>query len=220
MTLPSNRKWLSLTVLAIIIPIGLLATFKLTGIIPEPPIITETITAETITWNMTRPEEATGFAGRIIENNYNVNGTNVRLSIHITSYLENEEQFGDCLWFSVNATATVQQGFIYSVNIRFSQTDENAFLLVSKQTEWIKLENLKITSLSTEATYSSEAHLYTTGVNNPKTCTLENPVFWYFLDINENNLDHWATITLETTYFNGTAYRKVTMPLQIGVLTS
>ncbi len=218
MELSIKQKWFSIALLAVAVPMGLLATFRLTGIIPEPPTITETVTAETITWNMTRPEEATGFAGRIIENNFNVNGTNVRLSIHITSYLENSEQFGDCLWFSVNATANVQQGFIHSVYIKFLQTDQNAFLLISEQKEWLTLENLKITSLSTEATYSREAHLYATGVNNPKTCTLTNPAYWYFLDVNENNLDHWTTITLETTYFNGTAYRKVTIPVQIGVL--
>jgi hypothetical protein len=51
MTFPSNRKWLSLTVLAIITPIGLLATFKLTGIIPEPPTTTEPIEKEAVTLN-------------------------------------------------------------------------------------------------------------------------------------------------------------------------
>lgn len=218
MELSIKQKWFGIALLAVAVPMGLLATFRLTGIIPEPPTITETVTAETITWKMERPSTLISFAEIKVRNCYSDELASVDLEVSMANYRENSAQFGDCLCFSVSATATVQQGFVYSVHIIFSRTDENAFLLVSEQMEWMTLENLKIASLSTEATYSREAHLYATGVNNPKTCTLENPVFWYFLDVNENNLDHWTNVTLETTYFNGTAYRKVVTPTQIGIM--
>jgi hypothetical protein len=153
-----------------------------------------------------------------VRNNYSDDAVSVNLDVYMATYFENDELFGDHLKFGVNVTATVQQGFIYSLLFRFSRTDEKALLLVSEDTEWRTLENLKITDLSTEATYSREAQIYATSVNNPKKCTLKNPAYWYFLDVNENDQDHWTNVTLETTYFNGTAYRKVLTPIQIGIM--
>ena len=226
MALPSNRKWLSLTVLAIIIPISVLTTFKLTGIIPEPPTIAKTIEAETITWNMTRPSEVKTFHDLAVENFYSDTIASISLGVHVDHYLENSEDWGDSLWVTINSTMQVQKGFIYSVCIRFSQTDENAFLSIhtlvplgsSDRLKYPKLYNLEMQNLVSFGSIGQEACASAVGVNQPKNSSLEVVVSWHFLD--PNNISHWITASLETVYFNGTAYRKVIMPIQLGVLAA
>jgi hypothetical protein len=218
MTLPSSRKWLSLAVLAIIIPIGVLTTFKLTGIIPEPQTIAKTIEAETITWNMTRPSEVKTFHDLAVENFYSDTIASISLGVHVDHYLENSEDLGDSLWVTINSTMQVQKGFIYSVCIRFSQTDDNAFLSIHKIPPWPKTYNLNIADLVTLGSNTQRAYASAIYVDQPEKSSLEIMVSWHFLD--PNNMSHWITASLETVYFNGTAYRKVIMPIQLGVLAA
>jgi len=56
----SRLKWIFLGFLSIMVPIGLLATFRLTGVLQESPK-PETITVESVDWNMSRPIGAIGY---------------------------------------------------------------------------------------------------------------------------------------------------------------
>ncbi len=225
MALPSNRKWLSLAVLAIIIPISVLTTFKLTGIIPEPPN-TETIEVDTVSWNMTRPSSTASFHGVTVENFYGDDIVPISLGVHVNTYFENDECWGDSLWVTVNGTIQVQRGFIHSMCIRFSQTDENAFLSIhtlvplgsSDRLKYPKLYNLEMQNLVSFGSIGQEACASAVGVNQPKNSSLEVVVSWHFLD--PNNISHWITASLETVYFNGTAYRKVIMPIRLEVIST
>ena len=213
----ARPKWFAISLMAVVLPMGILVGLKLTGIIPNPQE-PEDITVEVISWNMSRPSNAMSFVGMKVRNHFCDDTTLVGSSVHVSSYAENSGLFGDCIWFTVNATANLPEGFIYSVLIR-CRTDSNAFLLIyAEHVPWLELHNLEITRFIDKATYTGEAYVYATAINHPKTCHLKIRLSWHFLDLHENDLNHWTTITLETTYFNGTAYRKVITPIKIGVV--
>lgn len=218
MASPSSRKWLSLAVLATIIPISLLTTFKLTGIIREPPTIAKTIEAEKVNWNMTRPSQTLSLHNEWAENYFSEDMILIRFTAHVSPYMENDESWGDSLWMTVNGTVEVQKGFIHSMCIRFSQTDDQAFLSIHKFPPWSKTHNLNIAELVTLGSNTQEAYTSAICVDQPENSSFEIMVSWHFLD--PNSVSHWITASLETVYFNGTAYRKVIMPIQLGVLAA
>jgi hypothetical protein len=86
-----KKKMASLTLLSIMLPISLLATFRLTGVIQEPPT-PQIITVETVSWNMSRPSNyiILDVLGR---NHYSDDIVSVNFSINIVTYHENEEFF-------------------------------------------------------------------------------------------------------------------------------
>ncbi|MDH5482106.1 MAG: hypothetical protein OEY22_04405 [Candidatus Bathyarchaeota archaeon] len=216
MTLPSNRKWLSITLLAIIVPVGLLTTFKITGIIREP-LAPEIVNVEAVFGNVTRPESYT-FIDRVVENHYDNGFSRVKMYAHVIDYEEKHPTFGEHIWLSITATAQLQEGFIYSMLLKLSVHDADSCLVIVLLFPWGAplTENLKTERTDTTGTQTNEAYVYATGIDEPKNCFIRIIVTWQFLD--RRILDHWMTATLETTYFNGTAYQKVIIPVKIGVL--
>jgi hypothetical protein len=106
-------------------------------------------------------------------------------------------------------------GFIYSMNVRFSETDENAILNVVDDPDWMHLQGLAKENI-VDGSQLHEAFFEAKGVGQPKNCTLEMWVFWVFLD--ENSIEHATTATLELVHFDGTHYRRVVIPIQLRVL--
>lgn len=218
MALPSNRKWLSLAALAIIIPISVLTTFKLSGIIPEPPTIAKTIETETITWNMTRPSNYT-IINKWIKNGYNDQIALTSLNVHIASYFENDPAFDtDCLWFTINFSTKTVEGFVHSMSIELLPTDSDSYLLVHLLEPWPKLYNLEMKNILTEGRANQQACVYTAGFMQSKECSCEIIVSWHFVD--ENNTNHQVNAAIKSVYYNSTDYNEVVMPLQLQVLRS
>jgi hypothetical protein len=209
-----------LFVLSIVVPISLLATFRLTGVLPEPLAIAETVTAETVQWNMTKPTTYAILLEKI-ENLYVDEAISINFTLIVGSYHENEPDFpsyrNDYIKFGIITTANASHGFIYSVNIQFSRTDVNAILYLINDPNWIQLQNLRIEKAVWTGTSEREAYIAAMGVNQPENCRLDKWSFWVLLD--PNNTNHSLKATAELVYFNGVAYRKVVVPIQIEVLT-
>lgn len=219
MTLPSKHKWISLTILAILIPTSLLTAFKLTGIIPEPTTIAETVTTETITWNMNRPSVHTA-VDQWSENSFSGDAASVCLIVHIYEYSENEQgppSWGnDYVKLGIAVTANVDNGFVHSVTARLSEIDSQAFMDIDENPSSMQLSDLAINTIWDVGTIKDEAYAKAFGVNHPYNCSLSIVARWIFVD--ENSVSHSITVTSEVTYFNGTAYRKVVIPIMLEVL--
>jgi hypothetical protein len=110
--------------------------------------------------------------------------------------------------------ATVINGFIYSIVVRFSKTDSQAFLEVWDDPDTMVLNNL-IKKEILDASLGSEGIFKAVATNQPKTCSLQKSVLWVLLD--ENNVNHLETIMAEVTYFDGVAFHMLAMPTQLGV---
>jgi phosphatidylglycerophosphate synthase len=213
----SRRKWVSLAFLSIMIPVGLLATFRLTGVLEEPPT-PEIITTETVKWSMQRPAETIFEIGESIENSYADNVTLITFEFIAYSYKEASGVFfyNDVLMFILNATADLSQGYIRSVAVKFSPTDVHAISYLGEYPFFVRLSNLRMSVFRTKGTSEQKAYIEASAVDRPQFCSLKTVYdAWVFTD--ENNFDHQMSVALEVTYFNGTKWKEVKLPLEICV---
>ncbi len=216
-----RQRWKPLILLSIIVPVSLLVSFRLTGVLPEPPI-PETFTVEVVRWNMSRPSDFTTL-DESVENVYADDAALVRWSIFIGAYHENNPDwpfdYNDGLGFRLVATANVSSGFIYSLAVKFSKIEDTAFLDIVadlKDPNWVELDNLEIKAVR-DSWRTNKPYIDAMARNQPEYCSLKMASFWVFFD--KNNIDHWIMASLEVKYFNGATYQAVALPIQLKVTT-
>lgn len=212
---PNGRELKALLALSIVVPIGLLTTFRLTGILQEPLKISETVTVDTVFLNMSRPSYFCNVGGNIT-NWYVDSMFSGSFTVHFLSYWENSGMldYNDGLWLKLTAKANTTVGFIYSMKIKSSQTDEYAILDFINDDDYKELSNLFQKNLS-DGSHLCGALFETVGVNQPKESELKLKPLWEFFDLNDVN--HWIIVTLEIIYFNGSIYRQINIPIRLGV---
>lgn len=93
MEVPIKRKWTIASLMAVVFPTSLLATLRLTGILPEPRE-PETIMVETVDWKMTRPMDHTT-VDELVNNSYG-NGVSIDFGVLVVGYHEDEQGFPSC----------------------------------------------------------------------------------------------------------------------------
>jgi len=220
----SGKKWASAALLSILIPISLLATSRFTGILQEP-LMPETIEAETVNWNITRPLLNSGDAvplHKTIVNSYEDSSILTRFEVNVGAYYEDyAESFfpfygNDGLEIRLNATAEVTKGFVHSIAFSFSQQEGNATLEIWNDPKAMELYNVKLANLH-DAWLIEETYAEFYGENQSQRCGVEIQVAWVFFD--KNRMDQQIATTLELVYFDGTTYRKAVLPILLKVLT-
>lgn len=213
----SRRKWVSITLLSIIIPVGLLVGFRLTGILQEP-LAPEVIEAEQVSWNMTRPIKHKTISEELT-NIYSTKSTLVKLVVALYDYDENSLSLpfegNDGLTLGLTASVNLSAGFVHSVALRFYVDDGNASLDILEDSDVIHLYNIEVQKI---VDWQPVSYVETLAVKQPEYCMLETFMSWVFFD--ENNVDHRITSALEVTYFNGTTYRMTVLPIQLEVFIS
>lgn len=214
----TKRKWLSVTLLAVILPMSLLVTFRLTGIMKEPPT-PEVIMGGTVSWNITKQQKSVTL-DEAVENLYQSDDAFVSVTfvVPIGSYIVHPSQgrypYKDSIDFGIEASVNASLGFIHSVHVNFSRTDRNSSLLIYRDPDLVETYNLDILRHDLWATPSSEGHVMAKAANQTNHAFLRIWADWVFLSKEAN---HSITVTLETTVFNGTSYIRIVMPIQLGV---
>ncbi len=218
--MPPGQRRVLVVLLSIVIVTSLVVWWFLLSEEFRKPSTPQEITLEAVEWTMVRPFDSVGLVSGT-ENNFTDGVASVSLVILCAQYYESYAMYGDndALSLLITITSNVSDGFIYSVVVRFSEIDADAYLDIWGDTEdWLKPHNLTIEDYRDKfrARATEEPYVNTLGVNQPKQSLLEMLAFWIFID--EHNADHWMKVTLETTYFNGTAYRKAIISTRLGVL--
>jgi hypothetical protein len=75
--------------LLIVVSISLAGAFRLVGILPAPVEVSETVIAEAISWNTSRPSSYRSF-NEVIENLHVDAVVSINFSLFVRSYAENE----------------------------------------------------------------------------------------------------------------------------------
>jgi hypothetical protein len=208
--------------LAIILPTSLLITLKLTGIIPEPQQ-PETMHVHSVDWNMTRPSDYIAI-DKWVENSYNDGKASVGLGVNIEDYAENwvgPPAYGnDFAQLRITSTAEMEDGFIYSFSVKFLALDTYGFVGINSDPSSYELSNLQMSRMCGLLASESKAYFEASAINfpidKPKNCSLSMLAYWIFVE--GDNIDHLITISLEVTYYDGTTYKKVEIPINLGVL--
>jgi len=217
MNLSVKQKWVTIFLVAVILSISLLAAFKITGIIPEPPT-PETIVLEAKSWSGERTSSMHSY-NEWVTNLYSDNATIVSLEVAVCTYCAElgwawtSYKYMD---FHIVATANTSGGFIYSMDIEFYRGNKYTSVVdIIEDSYLLELHNLRLQKVL-DARVETEAYVTTTAESTPKNCQLISNINWVFLnpDIDDN-----ITVTLKTTYFNGTIYRKIIIPLHFSIRT-
>lgn len=217
----ARRKWVSLTLLSIVVPMSLLATFRLSGILQEPLAISETKTLEAVMWGIERPSHMIDIRDDV-KSFYDDECVSINYSIFVNCYIQGFQDYGgsDCVNMKVDVTATANHGFISSINITFWEDYENSEVRFCEVQAWPKfyshVENLSIVDYAHHLWgKGSKAFMELAGVNHPKSVYFHGTIHWILRS--PQNKTHLMEIAVELVYFNGTAYRKIVHPFQLKI---
>ena len=210
----TKRRWTSIALLAVVLPISLLVAFRLTGVLPEPAE-PETITLEAVSWITERPSRIITIDERV-ENAYADEEAAVGIGVHIHEYLENALMppfWGrDGISFGTEINVTVLSGFLVSMVVRYYPMDENATICVSEM--FLEQSNITITEMKQIGTKTTDAYIMAQFSN--QSSYLRTEVYWVFND--ENTENHKLNVKLEVTYNNGINYLKTVLPITLEML--
>lgn len=218
-----RQRWKPLTLLSIIVPVSLLVSLRLTGILsgPEQPItIAETITLETVKWES---ERSYGHID-IRENVRGLYEKEIKLSqeISIEHYIAKGWGWEGLDYFTlvINLTADLQAGFVNNVNITFREDYENSMIEFFEVQAWpefySRAENLSIVDYEHFLWKKGlKAFMELVGENRPKSVHFDGIVHWVLSS--SKNETHSMEIALELVYYNGTTYKKVVQPFQLKI---
>ncbi len=199
----------ALFILSIVVPVGLLTTFRLTGVLHEPPT-PETVTKCEVTWEMERPQKFTDIKDTV-ENTYGTDAVSISASIGIHDYHENglrDPYWGrDGIGFTIKVNATAFRGFIASIVIKFSLSEGNSTVYITQT--FASYLNVTVTRVKGIGTSMGVTCIEAKVSGSP--CSLRMPVEWVFNDQNIEN--HHLIVDAQVTYSNEETYRTIVLPI-------
>lgn len=216
---PNSRELKALFILSIVAPVGILISLRLTGILQEPITISETITLEAVKWSFERPNHFT-YIDEKLNATYSGGALSSTFSVIIGIYDENSVSHLGVDYVTmavrVNSTVTNPNGFIESLYVVFGKDSQPS--LISWVPGYLDFENLSlvgVTSGWTSEENFKEAYVKLAGVGSPERIYFRATTEWSLLT--SNNQTHRMELLYELTYYNGTAYKKVTQPFQFSI---
>lgn len=209
----SKRKALPMILLSIMVPISLLVTFRLTGVLREPPTL-ETITIDEVRWQMERPTKNTLIKEKV-EKTYIDDAISIFATVSIHRYYENSlarpYNNRDGIAFRVDVNATAIQGFIASLVVKFFPLDVNATIYTGA---FLGGYNTTVTYVKSIGTNTDTAYVEAKVSRSP--CSLMVPAHWVFIDQTLEN--HQLRVNIEVTYSNETTHQTIVVPIVLKLL--
>lgn len=204
----NGREYKALFILSLVVPLGLLAAFRLTGILEEPTTITETITLDAVKWEISRPTGDIVHIDHELNTSYLTDSISVEMCLVIGVYHNNDPAYDYhdhmSLRPEINAITLSPNGFIRSVNILFGIDCQPSFI------SWIEFrcENLSLTSSS-----GYKAWVKSIGISNPTQINFSATAEWSILT--SNSLTHQVEIAYGIVYFDGSTYKEIIQPFNL-----
>lgn len=215
----TGQKRISIVLLSIILPVGLLTGLRLTGML-RGPSTPEVLTVDTVGWSMSRPSDSR-YVIDVVNNSYVDSVVSIDYVVEVFDYYENDGQWAgfDVVPSVVRVNMSVDEGFVESVIVNFTQLDGDAALDINGDTDHIQAVNLDVARIDDwDWVFGKNAYIKATGINKPGNTYLQFQFAWMFKDPNSSS--HRLTITLEATYVNGNTYHTVRIPVQLDVFES
>jgi len=216
MGVPTGRKWIAFSLLAVVLPVSLLATLRLTGILPEPPK-PETITVESADWRIQRPQRYMDIKDTV-ENTYSNDSVSITVRISIHDYHENglrAPYWGrDGVGFTANVSAAALKGFFTSIVVEFLPSDDNSTIYITQT--FSRYHNTTVTRIKGIGTTTGVTCIEAKVSGSP--CGLHMPIEWIFKDQNTDN--HHLKVNFVVTYSDELTYRRAVMPIILDVIAA
>lgn len=204
-------------ILSVVVPIGVLATLGLTGILQRPITIAETTTLDVIVWKRERPYLPGNIPGDYaFETNYFTDEIAFTEVLWAENYMSDWFGGGPATFLAIyNSSVSVSHGFVKNVQFNFTEEYHASTAYFHSKMD---LSNLRIDRIIPntnfhELTGNTKAFLSAVGVGEPKQVLLANATAEYMFH-SSYNYTHQIEITSEVVYFNGTVFKKIVQPVQ------
>lgn len=217
-----SRDWKALMFLSIALPVGLLVTFRFTGLTKQPTeTISEITTLDTIHWSGERPTDMTNIKESIT--GFCEDETSLIHQIFVSFYTPEDPGGRPALWLWVNESASVKLGFVSSLNFTFWEDYNGSGIQFIEFHSWLKgdtlyshAENLSIIDHA-HGVYDSgpKGFVALAGTNQPESVHFDGWLSW--LLCSPTNRTHLMKVNMETVYFNGTVFKKVIQPFELRI---
>ncbi len=202
-------------VLSMIVPLGLLTSFRFAGVLPEPPTLV-TLTTEPVGWQIDRPKMAIHIDDLIRQPFIN-DEISLKTGFYVVGWTE--DRFDDAVYsgrdgleIEVFANAAMQSDFSSSLSIMFYPQDNGSFVWVRE--DFQIRDNITIANMRGIGTNASEAYVLATPTN--RTTNFGAMAHWIFN--NDDPEDHQLKIMFEFTYRNASVYKRVAVPMMLTML--
>lgn len=208
--LTHKKKVLSLMFLSVLVPVGLLTSLRLTGLLGAggEPAVAQTITLDSINWELERPYGPIEIREKI-PSSYD-NDVAIRQAIEVFLFESNSLYGGsDTVHLDINVTVSENRGYIRDVRLVFHENYENALINIIYQPVWMKLGNLTQTALN----QWRSAFINFTAQDRPHGASAWIPVDWVLQS--PSNQTHQLDIVSEIVFFNGTVFKRVIQPFHL-----
>jgi len=219
-----NRKLSAIAFLALVL-IGVLVGFWFAGNFQSSPASpVNTVLCPAVSYEFERPVGDIDI-GKLLVNSYSDGeGTRITFNVFIDYYDENTFKYGgaDCVVLIVNASASVPNGFIRDVDVVFMEYYEGSRIMFPGKygvlsPAFFRWENLSPTSHEDWIERAGvKGYINFSGVNKPKKAFFRGPVEWALYGSNSSQT-HVLSVWLKLTYYNGTDYLRVVLPIELTV---
>lgn len=227
----NGREMKALFVLSIVVPVSLLATLRLTGILQGPIAIAETIASEAVKLEFERPSFFDVNIGKKLESLHTSDEASINVSLSVFDYNEAPNEYGsDFTEMNTNLTANISNGYIQNVYLAFHEnftSSQVEFFEISSDPhhQLHKFDNLSIVGYAHTSNGSvkgnerlkgdEKAFIRLASINYPSSIYVRSPVRWILRS--PNNQMHQMEMISEVTYFNGTVYKKIIQTFNVTI---
>lgn len=226
----SGRETKVILILSIVVPVSFLAALKLTGLLtgPSKPIeVAQTVSLEAVSFEAERPDVPIRVMGSPEVQSVYVDEIELTQIIKLDVFSPDDWLFGrDTLYFRVNVTASLREGFIVSVNVTFRENYCSSEIVMYRAGPGgeasggaaITLQNLSVVNYAKFRFQEGVKAFYTLNANSDaRQVRFHHPVEWVLGS--PYNTTHLLEVTTDFVYYNGTVYKRVVQPFTIKLIS-
>jgi hypothetical protein len=202
-----------------VVPVSLLATFRLTGIIKEPIMISKTITLDVVEWEFTRPLHDQFISiNESVNTVYDSNDIKVNYRVFIAEYVPGSWEWippGPYLDMAIEINSSVANavGFIEKIHVTFKNFQPSNVILLRTFLDPVNLSLIDVM----DGSFGEEGRIFLAGVNHPLETYFSAALFHWFL-LTQNTQESQMEVMFEITYYDGTVYSKVIQPFRLRIM--
>lgn len=208
------KNWKLVLLLSIIVPVGLLTSFILAGIIREPPKL-ENVTLDVAAWEFRRPNIEINIDERL-NATYSTPELWALMVVDVGAFHQ-DPLISDCitLGVAISSMAANSKCFIESINIIFRENYTSSCILWD--TTSFCSENLSITDL--DGVFKKDpvkAYVELINSNHSAWVHLQTMAFWELQSSHDQS--HELEAVVELAYYNGVTRKKVTQSFDLKII--
>lgn len=210
----SGKRWLFLLLPVSVIVLSMVYSIVMIAFFREP-VIVDVIEVDPVSWSMERPSEDV-HSFEPIESVYSTDSASLKFSLFFLIYRESSTSWEkDSFIFAVNATGKIDGGFVHSAGVNFSIKDGDSSLLnISEDPDAWGDKYLQNFVLQEIVDHRPVSYVRVLGIGESYS-NMRAQGDWTFLD--DHEVDHQLTVVMYAVWFNGTAYLRTILPIQLEV---